>query len=177
MVFQNLQNTLHYLINIIYFFVMCQLKYLYLLFIVVILLNGVSCADSENKIQGVILATPENLPPGTLGKPGPDTGIYLGDYKTCKAYADAFVKKYWMLRPIIFFGSLLNPDEPVHCRVAHTCNCLNNIYFVEGSSDPLYRCVEPPSAQVESEDIYTNKTGELIGAIKFAKPGSLCPAE
>ena len=156
---------------------MCQLKYLYLLVMVMLFLSGSGCADSENTVQGVPLATPEDLPLSILGKPGPDTGIYPGDYKTCKAYADAFVKKYWMLRPIMFFGSLLNPDEPVRCRTAHTCDCLNNTYFVEGNSNPLYRCVEPPSAQVESKDIYTNKTGELVGVIKFAKPQSVCVSE
>ena len=143
----------------------------------ILFLSGLGCADSENKVQGVILATPENLPLGVLGEPGPDSGIYLGNYKTCKAYADAFVKKYWLLRPIIYIGNLLNMDEPVHCRVAHTCHCLNNTYFIEGSSDPLYRCVEPPSVQVESEDIYTNKDGELVGVIKFAKPQSLCSTQ
>jgi len=147
---------------------------------VILTLSGLNCTDSKNKVQGVVLATPENLPPGVPGKPGPDSGIYLGNYKTCKAYADTFVEKYWMLRPVGFFSNLLNTDEPVRCRVAHTCSCLNNIYFIEGrngSSDPLYRCVEPPSAQVESEDIYTNKAGELVGVIKFAKPQSLCSLE
>ena len=156
---------------------MCQLKYCYLLFIVILFLIGFGCSNQIDQVQSIKLAESEDLPPGILGEPGPDSGIYLGDYKTCKAYADTFIKKYWMFRPIIFFGQLLNFDEPVHCRVAHTCECLNSTYFIEGSSNPLYRCVEPPSANIEPADVYTNKAGELVGVIKFAKPKSLCSAK
>ena len=123
----------------------------------------------------VRLATAQDPPPGRMAEPGPDSGIMLGDYNTCKAYAD-YVIKQLPLGANMLMGMALNFDRPVQCQKAHTCFCLNGLYFIEdfrGESPPVYRCVEPPSAGVERHDIYqSNKPGQ--GVIKFAMPRSLC---
>ena len=149
------------------------LKYIFTL--ILLLSTLINCTDSENKVQGVKLAQPEDPPPGSKGAPGPNSGIYLDRYKTCKAYSDYFLQQNWMIRIISPIAKLLNHDEPVHCQISHTCQCYKNIYFIDSNDKPyLYHCVEPPSAGIETKEIYTNKDGQLVGVIKFAKPRSLC---
>ena len=135
-------------------------------------LSLVSCDSSDKKNGDVKLATSDDLPLGQQAEPGSSSGIYLGHYNTCKEYSDYVLKQ--LNRPPL--GAFLNPDQPVNCKKAHTCHCMDGKYFIEdfrGAGTPVYRCVEQPSAQVESAKVYqSDKPGK--GVIKFALPRSLC---
>ena len=145
------------------------------------LLVFVSCGKSTR------LATVHDIPAGRLAQPGglDPSGIMLGNYNTCKAYAD-----YVASRPVsgglptssaysapqLSMGQALNPDHPVYCAHAHTCNCLHSVYFREdfrGQHPPIYYCVESPLTGVEQATVYNSgKPGQ--GVIKFALPRSAC---
>lgn len=153
--------------------------------ILLCLLAFVSCGmGGDNPAR---LATVQDPPLGRLAEPGPNSGgIMLGHYNTCRAYANYVTHQLSVIGGLstgsafgsqqVPMGLALNFDQPVLCQNAHTCHCLNSVYFIEdfrGQRPPVYRCVEPSSARREQPAVYhSGKPGQ--GVIKFALPRSVC---
>ena len=128
------------------------------------------------------MASPTDPPYGTETKPGPDT-IMLGHYKTCDGYSKLFHSKLTFgMRVVAGLASNLQDFSTEKCKNSYTCYCVNNQYFIENLRGqleiPLYRCVEPPSANIESNEIYApNQSFSGEGVIKIALPRSACASE
>ncbi len=125
------------------------------------------------------LATPEDPPKGEETTPV-KADVYLGRYKTCEMYAQYFKSQVGFFARVFImsWAQYLQDFSTVKCKMAHTCQCESNQYFAEdfgGIRDPIYRCIEAPSAGVESEEIYApNESFSNAGVIKFALPRSYC---
>ncbi|MDE0151124.1 MAG: hypothetical protein OXK80_01330 [Bdellovibrionales bacterium] len=138
------------------------------------------CAGCSPDVElGYPLATLDDPPPGEETTPT-EADVYLGRYKTCSAYAEYFKSKMGFFARVFImsWAQYLQDFSTVECEVDHTCHCESDQYFAEnfgGERNPIYRCIEPPSAEVEADEIYA-PTGSFPneGVIKFALPRSYC---
>ena len=146
--------------------------------LLVILLSFATGCTSEVNLE-YPLASRQDPPPGKETTPE-EANVYLGRYKTCSAYAD-YVKSQVGFFARVFIMSwtqYLQDFSTVDCRNGHTCHCESHQYFTDdfgGRRESLYRCIEPPSAGVEKDEIYApNESFSEAGVIKFALPRSVC---
>ena len=149
-----------------------------------LLLSGIfftiACASNNRSTQSVYpMATPNDPPNGVATKPGKNT-VMLGNYKTCDGYAQLMKSKMTILeKQAVFLASFLQDLSTEKCKNSYTCHCKDNQYFIDNFRGrlevPIYRCIEPASAKIESEASYkatANFSEE--GLIKIALPRSFC---
>ena len=148
------------------------------LFFLLILINVCAGCGPEKNLN-YPLASPEDPPAGEETTPR-KANVYLGRYKTCRAYARYVVSRMDFFERVFImsWAQYLQDFSTVKCRVAHTCECESDQYFAEdfrGSQTPFYRCIELPSAAVETDEIYAStESFPNAGVIKFALPRSYC---
>lgn len=147
-------------------------------FLLIVLVSFFMGCSSETD-SGYPLATPEDPPGGEETTPV-EADVYLGRYKTCDLYAEYFKSQVGFFTRVFImsWAQYLQDFSTVECEVAHTCHCESDQYFAEdfgGTRDPVYRCIEPPSAEVETDEIYApTESFPNAGVIKFALPLSYC---
>lgn len=151
------------------------MKIYHLIFTLAFLCN---CSSNDTN-SNYPMATPEDPPNGTETQPGENT-VMLGRYKTCDGYAELLRSKLSTgMKAVATFFSPLQDFSTEKCNNSYTCHCANNQYFIDdlrGQLEvPLYRCIEPPSANVESNETYApNQSFSGEGVIKIALPRSAC---
>ena len=155
------------------------------------------------------LASEQDLP---RGQEIPFRGKELAFDMSLPERYKACVSTYRPIYSAVFFGEIVVNEKPyinkmvkaINCKTPVTCHCRNNNYFKvktkysyvqHTTREYFYACVEPPSAQVESEADYRSVFAEddswltwlwargdleefvsqMEGIIKFALPASACP--